>query len=143
MPTPEKLFKERAAVLIRDLKKGWIKPSEVDEYIAADWEKDEDEYADAYGVRSFPVFKRGVRAILDKRPAGKKTKPTTKKGAKPPSSGNTGRRSVPGPAKLDHAKLDTEMRRALAALQQAKRVPEPSRFARAVARAREALRRFH
>lgn len=72
MATPNQLYRERAAVLIRDLKQGTIKPHEVDEYILSDWDKDSDEYADAYGVTDFHSFKAGVHAILNKRPGGKK-----------------------------------------------------------------------
>lgn len=133
MATPATLFRERAAVLIRDLKKGDIQPSEVDEYIRADWDKDSDEYADAYGVTSFAQLKKGVRQILDKRPAGTKRKAAIK--PKVPGT----RKSVPGPARLN----DAEMRSVLAQLARAKHVPTPSRWARAVARAKEALRRLH
>jgi hypothetical protein len=57
----EAVYKERAKWLNRDLREGTISPSEVDAYIKADWDKDSDEYEDAYGIKSYKAFHAGVK----------------------------------------------------------------------------------
>lgn len=112
------------------LRKNKIAPHEIDKWLRSIWNDDVEFYLrdeDHVPKPSYSRWAQLVHTDLNAKRPRKPRAPSTPR----QSSGNT------------HQSSDAQVRAALRTLQHAKKVPEPGRFARAVARAKEALRRFH
>lgn len=96
MTDPEKLYRDNAKFYRRDLRNGSIKPQEIAAYLRSDWEKDEDEFRDAYGITSFAQYKAGMLAALGSAPKKRAAPPKAKRVPKAKAARAVGISKPPG-----------------------------------------------